>query len=52
MTHGQDVIVANTGYNSERTELCVQRMLERKVDGVAIMTSEMDSHLIDRLDRS
>ena len=47
--HGQDVIVANTGYNSERTELCVQRMLERKVDGVAIMTSEMDSHLIDRL---
>ena len=49
VTHGQDVIVANTGYNSERTELCVQRMLERKVDGVAIMTSEMDSHLIDRL---
>jgi DNA-binding LacI/PurR family transcriptional regulator len=49
VTHGQDVIVANTGYNSERTELCVQRMLERKVDGVAIMTSEMDAHLIDRL---
>ena len=49
VTHGQDVIVANTGYSSERTELCVQRMLERKVDGVAIMTSEMDSHLIDRL---
>ncbi|HVJ09088.1 MAG TPA: LacI family DNA-binding transcriptional regulator [Acidisarcina sp.] len=49
VTHGQDVIIANTGYSSERTELCVQRMLERKVDGVAIMTSEMDAHLIDRL---
>jgi DNA-binding LacI/PurR family transcriptional regulator len=49
VTHGQDVIIANTGYSSVRTELCVQRMLERKVDGVAIMTSEMDAHVIDRL---
>ena len=49
VTHGQDVIIANTGYSFERTELCVQRMLERKVDGVAIMTSEMDASLVDRL---
>jgi LacI family transcriptional regulator len=27
-------------------ELCVSRMLQRKVDGVAIMTSEMDAKLI------
>lgn len=46
---GQDIVIANTGYNPKRTELCVQRMLERKVDGVAIMTSEMPRHLIDRL---
>ncbi len=47
--HGMDVIVANTGYSAERTELCVRRMLERKVDGVAVMTSEMGDHLIERL---
>jgi LacI family transcriptional regulator len=29
--------------------LCVRRMLERKVEGVAIMTSEMDKHLVDQL---
>ncbi len=49
VTHGQDVIIANTGYSAARTELCVQRMLERKVDGVAIITSEMDAHVIERL---
>jgi DNA-binding LacI/PurR family transcriptional regulator len=47
--NGLDVIVSNTSYSKERTELCVQRMLERKVDGVAVMTSEMDEHLIERL---
>lgn len=50
--HGLDVIVSNTGYSPERTELCVQRMLERKVDGVAVMTSEMAPHLIERLHSS
>src|SRR5678816_4418491 len=49
--NGYEVIVANTGYSPERTEICVQRMLERKVDGVAVMTSEMGSHLIDRFHR-
>ena len=49
--NGYEVIVANTGYSPERTEVCVQRMLERKVDGVAVMTSEMGSHLIERFHR-
>jgi LacI family transcriptional regulator len=31
--------------------LCVRRMLERKVEGVAIMTSEMDQPLIEQLVR-
>ena len=47
--HGQEVIIANTDYDAKRTELSVLRMLGRKVDGVAIMTSEMDAHLIHRL---
>jgi LacI family transcriptional regulator len=46
---GLEVIVSNTSYKAERAELCVQRMLERKVDGVAIMTSELPAQLRDRL---
>ena len=44
--YGQEVLVANTNYDPERMELCVSRMLQRKVDGVAIMTSEMDERWI------
>ena len=32
-------------------EECVRRMLERRVDGVAIMTSEMDSKLVQLLNK-
>ncbi len=51
VTHGLEVIVSNTSYKAERAELCVQRMLERKVDGVAVMTSEMEVLVLDRLHR-
>jgi len=44
--YGQEVLVANTNYDPERMELCVSRMLQRKVDGVAIMTSEMDERWV------
>jgi len=43
---GQEVLVANTNYDPNRMETCVRRMLQRKVDGVAILTSEMEPHLI------
>lgn len=45
--YGQEVLIANTNYDPGRMETCVRRMLQRKVDGVAILTSEMDAHLID-----
>jgi LacI family transcriptional regulator len=44
--HGQEVLIANTNYDPERMKICVTRMLQRKVDGVAIMTSEMDNALV------
>src|ERR1700760_4004603 len=44
--HGQDILIANTDYDPKRMEACVIRMLQRKVDGVAIMTSEMEERLI------
>ena len=49
--HGQEVLIANTNYDSERMKICVRRMLQRKVDGVAIMTSEMDEGLIEDFSR-
>jgi len=45
--YGQEVLIANTNYDPHRMEVCVSRMLQRKVDGVAIMTSEIADHLID-----
>jgi DNA-binding LacI/PurR family transcriptional regulator len=47
VVHGKEVLIANTNYDPERMKLCVTRMLERKVDGVAIMTSEMDDSLVE-----
>jgi DNA-binding LacI/PurR family transcriptional regulator len=49
--HGYEVIVANTDYNPERTTNCVRRMIERQVDAVAIITSEIEPHLIDELSK-
>ena len=51
MSHKLGVIVTNTNYSSERMTMCVREMLEHKVDGVAIMTSEMDRKLIAELSR-
>ncbi len=49
--HHQEVLIANTNYDPKRMEMCVTRMLQRKVDGVAIMTSEMGEHLVHSLSR-
>jgi DNA-binding LacI/PurR family transcriptional regulator len=48
---GYDLILTSTGYQTARMIGCVRRMLERKVDGVAIMTSEMDLGQIKELAR-
>ena len=51
LDHGYDVFVASTNYDPARTALCVKRMIERKIDGVAIMTSEVDPSLPDTFSR-
>jgi DNA-binding LacI/PurR family transcriptional regulator len=48
---GYEVIVANTDCSSERMRVCVRRMIERKVDGVAIVTSEIDRPLLPMTSR-
>ena len=47
--HGYEVLVSSTNYDPARMALSVRRMLERQVEGVAIMTSEMDDHLVEQL---
>lgn len=46
VSQGHEVLIANTDYDPDRTMHCVTRMLQRKVDGVAIMTSEISEHVI------
>jgi len=49
--HGQEVLIANTNYDPDRIKICITRMLQRKVDGVAIMTSEMDEDMVKLFSR-
>ena len=40
--HGIEVIFTHTNYELERLQSCVRRMIERSVDAIAVMTSEID----------
>lgn len=46
---GFEIIMANTNYDPARTAMRVRQLIERRVDGVAVMTSEMEQALIDEL---
>jgi DNA-binding LacI/PurR family transcriptional regulator len=48
---GYDLVLSNTNYEPERTSHYVRRFIERKVTGVAMMTSELDTALIEELAR-
>lgn len=48
---GYDVLLSNTSYDAQRTSNYVRRIIERKVAGVALMTSELDLSVIDELAR-
>lgn len=45
---GYEVLVASTAYDLNRMNLCIDRMLARKVDGVAVMTFGMEGPLLNR----
>lgn len=47
--HGYEILVGSTSYSPEKMERCAHRMLERKVDGVAIMTFGVEQFFLDRL---
>jgi DNA-binding LacI/PurR family transcriptional regulator len=48
---GYDAIVSDTNYDPRRTQEAAERMMEHKVRGVAIMTSEISLRLIRELAR-
>ena len=47
--HGYEILVSSTNYDPKRMAHCVRRMLERKVDGVAVMTFGIEEPLLDQL---
>ncbi len=46
---GYEILVSSTNYDPARMEMCIRRMLERKAEGVAVMTFGIDQPSIDQL---
>jgi LacI family transcriptional regulator len=44
-----EILIGSTAYDSRRMEICIDRVLQRKVEGVAIMTFGIEEPLLDRL---
>lgn len=47
--HNYEILLSSTIHDPKRMELAVRRMIERRVDGVAILTFGMEDSLIDDL---
>ena len=47
--YGFDVFLSTTNYDQKQADKAVRRMIENKVQGVAVMTSQLDSALVDEL---
>ncbi|HEU5234783.1 MAG TPA: LacI family DNA-binding transcriptional regulator [Terriglobales bacterium] len=47
--HNYEILLTSTIYDAKRMELSVRRMIERRVDGVAILTFGMEDSLIEDL---
>lgn len=46
---GYEALIGSTNYDLQRMERCVKRMLERQVEGVAVMTFGIEEPLLERL---
>lgn len=47
---GYEILIGSTNQEPKTMDLCARRMLERKVDGVAIMTFGIDDFSLDRFE--
>lgn len=46
---GYEILITSTNYDPKRMASCVRRIIERKVDGVAVMTFGIEEPLLDQL---
>jgi LacI family transcriptional regulator len=44
-----EILIGSTAYDTRRMEICIERILQRKVEGVAVMTFGIEEPLLDRL---
>jgi LacI family transcriptional regulator len=49
VAQGYEVLIGSTNYEPARTELLIRRMLQRNVDGVAVMTFGIEEELVQKL---
>jgi len=49
VAQGYEVLIGSTNYEPERTESLIRRMLQRNVDGVAVMTFGIEEELVQKL---
>ena len=47
--HGYEILVSSTSHDPKKMSHCIRRMLERKVEGVAIMTFGIEEPLLEQL---
>ncbi len=46
---GLELLLGMTNYEQKKAEAAIRRMIENRVRGVAVMTSQLDGQLVDRL---
>ena len=49
VNHNYEILLSSTGSDAQRTEHSVRRMIERRVDGVAVLTFGMEESLMAHL---
>jgi DNA-binding LacI/PurR family transcriptional regulator len=47
--HGYEILISSTNYDPQRMSLCIRRMLERRAEGVAVMTFGIEEPLLQQL---
>ncbi len=49
VAHGYEILIGSTNYDLARMTSCIRRMLERHVEGVAVMTFGIEQPLLEEL---
>jgi LacI family transcriptional regulator len=49
VAHGYEVLIGSTNHDATRTESLIRRMVQRNVDGVAVMTFGVEQDLVQKL---